>query len=825
MKTGIIEEIKEKISCREYMLREHGEQVTAGRCKSFRPDAKNKSSLLCNERDWYDFGSGKGGDIIDLAAWDKFNGDKGQAIYYLSEKWGLKSVTPEMEKTFKSYLKIIDLATEFYQSQLKPEHFEYLRSRGLTDGTIKALRLGWSENPCDFLKEKSFTMEQISDSGVLNFVNRLIIPYLRNGKSNYLIGRASVWEEFQSSNPEAKYIKLFRNNMSEHPIWGFDTLNRPGNVIIAEGIFDAIACWQEGFPVVTAVTGAFSGEQKKDLYPALQGRSVIICMDYDPETQAGQKFTENLANELWERGIDTSVVLLSGEESKVDLSELYAKDSRRETLSKIFQEAHPWQKIKIEQMASIGSEKERCAAVEAFLRHCAKILDNPTLQQLCADIKATEAFPEAWLNALVKSLDKCPSEPQIIEEFKKSNDCLFHESLGWYEYNTSRWEEISEYDIQKKVGDIYGKFRTSRNVSAVAKLLRPELLYNDFWNKHTNLINFPNGMLDLESGKLLPHSRDYYSSIQMLFPYTPDARCPNWNTFIEDVTAGDLSRHNLLQEMFGYCLLRDARFQKAFCLLGDGANGKSVLLNVLESMVGSRNCSHVEIAFLQSDFQRIKLLHSMVNICNDMKTDVSGTESFFKAIVAGDPISGCYKGQDFVDFKPFCKMVFSANRMLTAKDVDYSFVRRFCFIQFPVKFVDEPQKPNERKRDYEMTSKLMAELPGILNWSLAGLKKLLEQNSFTETCDQIQNTNELMIMSNPLISFVDEVVGNGAPHWQKQVTKKEVYEKYSEWCRQTNTLPMSARSFWPRLKAIYPYQETRTADCRLVKFIEPNKQF
>lgn len=825
MKTGIIEEIKNKITCREYMLREHGAEITGGRCRSFRIDAKNNSSLLVNDRDWYDFGSGLGGDIIDLAAHDKFSGDKGQAIRYLSEKWGMKNIVPEVEKIFRSYLKIIDLATSFYQDKLKAEHLEYLHKRGITDKTISALRIGWSENPCSYLQEQGFTMEQIADSGILNFINRLMIPYLRNGKANYLIGRSSVWKDSQSKNPEAKYIKLYRNELSEHPIWGFDTLSREGEVIIAEGIFDAMACWQEGYPVVTAVTGAFSAEQKKDLFPALKNRTVIICMDYDPETHAGQKFTEKLATELWEYGIDVYVCLLEGEGNKVDLSELYSQSPSKDTLEGIFSSCCKWEKIKIQKIAEIENERERCNEATSFLRHCAKSFDGPTVQQLCADLKETKAFPEAWLNALIRTLDKAPSELQIVEEFQKHNDCLFHEKLGWYEYNGSRWESVSEYDIQRKAAELYGKFQTSRNVAAVAKLLKTKLLYKDLFDQNKNLLNFPNGMLDLESGKLLPHSREYFSSIQMQFTYDPSARCPNWDIFIEDVTASDLSRHNLLQEMFGYCLLRDARFQKAFCLLGDGANGKSVLLNILEAMVGAANTSHVEIAFLQSDFQRIKLLSSMVNICNDMKTDVSGTESFFKAIVAGDPISGCYKGQDFVNFSPFCKMVFSANRMLTAKEVDHSFVRRFCFVLFPIKFVDNPRKPNERKKDYDITTRLLNELPGIFNWAMQGMKNLLEQKQFTETCDQIQKTTELLVMSNPLISFVEEVIGNGALHWTKAVTKKEVYEKYTEWCRQTNTMPLSARSFWPRLQSIFPYEESRNADCRFVKFLETNNEF
>ena len=826
MKTGLIEQIKERITCPDYMQREHGSRIQGGRCKSFRPDAKNNSSLMVNERDWYDFGSGIGGDIIDLAAHDKFGGDKGQAIHYLAETWGLRDIAnlPHIDVVFRSYLKILDLASSFYHSKLQPQHVNYLHGRGLTDKTIAELRIGWSDNPCDYLKEQGFEQQQIADSGILSFVNRLMIPYIRNGKAVYFIGRASVWPDAPSSHDDAKYMKLYRAELSEHPIWGFDTLRRKGAVIVAEGIFDAISCWQENYPVVTAVTGAFSAEQKKDLFPALKGRDVIVCMDYDPETHAGQKFTENLANELFEAGIHVSACFLKGDGKKVDLSELYALEPSRDTLETAFAGAKEWSSVKLSRIAAISNENEKRSALIAYLRRCATVFDWPTVAQLIEDAQETGAFAETWLKELAKSLNKAPKELVIVEEFKKKYDCIYHESLGWYEYGTTRWEQKSEYEIRQKIADLYGQYRTARGVDSVFRLLKAELIRRELFDMNKELLNFPNGMFNVETGQMLPHSRDYYSSIQMAFPYDEKATCPEWLQFIEDITAGDEGRHNLLQEMFGYCLTKDVRYQKCFCLIGNGANGKSVLLTVLEAMVGEANTSHIEIAFLNSDFQRIKLFNSLVNICNDMKTDVTGTESFFKAIVAGDPINGCYKGENFVDFRPFCKMVFSANRMLTAREVDYSYLRRFCFIEFPVKFVDElTGAKNEMKKQPNVVSKLLKELPGIFNWAYQGLKCLREQGKFTETNDQTTMTRELITMANPLISFIEDVIGNGAPHWRDKLNKKEIYQKYSEWCKETNTIPMSARSFWPRLRQLFPYRETRTAEGRFVEFEQPDK--
>ena len=110
MKTGIIEKIKDEVTIHAYMQREYGRTAVGNRMRSFRPESKNNSSLLVNDRDWYDFGSGLGGDIIDLAAYDKFNGDKGQAIKYLAETWNLRMPhdVPEIDVVFSSYLGILE---------------------------------------------------------------------------------------------------------------------------------------------------------------------------------------------------------------------------------------------------------------------------------------------------------------------------------------------------------------------------------------------------------------------------------------------------------------------------------------------------------------------------------------------------------------------------------------------------------------------------------------------------------------------------------------------------------------------------------------------
>lgn len=814
MKSGIIEKIKDAITVPAYMQREYGRVAVGNRMKSFRSDAKNNSSLMVNERDWYDFGSGIGGDIIDLAAHDKFNGDKGQAIKYLAESWNLQLPhdVPEIEIIFSSYLGILEEATRFYMNCLESRHVEYLHSRGINDSTIGELKLGWANNPCEYLKEKGYTQEQIADSGITQFFNRIIIPYLRNGKTVYMAGRASCWSDAQSSNPDAKYMKLYRSAMSEHPIWGFETLaKRSGTVIIAEGIFDAISCYQEGYPVVSAITGSFSAEQKKDLLPALKGRDVIICMDYDPLSKAGQKFTEKLATELFENGIHVRAVFLEGGDKKSDLNEIYAANPGKATLENVFAEAKSWDSVQIERIAALSNEQEKRAQLSRLLRRCATVFDWPTVAQMVEDAKDTGEFAKIWLNELAKTLKSAPKEIDVVKEFAEKYDCVYHEALGWHEFDGSRWVKRSEYEMRQYIGKLLGRFQTAKLVDSVRSLLRSELFYKGEFNINKKILSFPNGELEVSSGELKNHSRNNYNTIQMNYSFDAKAECPEWLKFIETISDGERDRMDLLQEMFGYCLTHDTRYQKCFYLIGDGANGKSVLLGILEALIGEANTSHVEIAFLNSDFQRIKLAQSMVNICNDIKTDVAGTGSFFKAIVTGDTISGCFKGKDFFDFKPSCKMVFAANNMLSTKDIDNGFLRRICFINFPVTFVTEPKRKNERKRDPELQKKLLKELPGILNWSLAGLRALNDQGSFTTTADQERLIKELEMINDPIAAFVDEVVAVHPDRFVALQNRETIYNEYRKWCTESNSMPMSSRWFWPRLRQKVNVTETREA--------------
>ena len=165
----MIQEIKQRISCVDYLAR-HGIHVKAGgRCVSpLRPGAQNPTSFYVTGDRWYDFGSGYGGDVIDLAAQLQFNGDNGAAIRHLADELGIQR--PQQDIQWREEIQQLCNRAAHYHAALTPDDYEYLTSRGFTREDAERLLIG-----------------RVTD-GYLR--GRLFLPYFQNGAVVYYATRA-----------------------------------------------------------------------------------------------------------------------------------------------------------------------------------------------------------------------------------------------------------------------------------------------------------------------------------------------------------------------------------------------------------------------------------------------------------------------------------------------------------------------------------------------------------------------------------------------------------------------------------------------------------
>ena len=767
--------IKQRISCVELSQRLGLPITNSGdRCVSpLRANASNPSSFVVDTDFWFDFGDSRGGDVIDLLAEIKYHGDRGQAIRELAVMTGVTDSNPRPDG-WTEYTQNLCNQIAFWQTQLTSDDYDYLHSRGLTDDTISALKIGRTND------------------------GRLSIPYMKNGYVAYYCTRYLPGGSY----PESKYRKQKRDDYNEHIPWGLETLNRPGDtLVIAEGAFDAISFFQDGYPVLSAITGFFSKTQIPTvLSVARKFKRVFIVYDDDSQTSnAGQRFTMRMSELLTKHRIPFIV----GNVPKPyhDVSEYYAAGG---DLASLITYAEPG-------LQYIASRFTNFDDLEAFIFTAARHTKRSVMDSLLEHLVRVTSFDPRRLQSLFKAATTAPPETIVCDEILRDHNLVYVHAVGFYEYSGGVWNHINDGIISGYVDRAYGEFSTANRVTAIVKLLKTRALRDVHFNKQP-VWNFINGTLELNTGVFRDHNPNDYCSFQANYPYNPDATHHSWDKFIDDVTAGDAIKAELLQFIPAYVLMPTCKFEKVFCLTGSGGNGKSKYLEIIRLLFGESNVTHITPRGLLDKFQRIALKDALLNIAGEIKSNLNDVEEYIKLIASGEPLSACYKSQDFVSFQSRVKLLFAMNGQLTSGDTSDGLTRRLVIIDFLVSFVDypDPNNPYERQKDVDIIESLMHELKsgGIFNWAYDGYKLLNKVGYFTETNDQEKLLHEFKRASNPIMVFYEET------NLPDSISNSDLYKEYRQWCSDNCEPVVSSISFHREFKIVAkrdyePYRTTK----------------
>jgi putative DNA primase/helicase len=759
----IIQEIKKRLSCPDYLAR-HGIHVKrGGRCVSpLRPGAKNPTSFWVDEANWYDFGAASGGDVIDLVAQMECNGDVGAAVRKLASELGLQS---EYKQTWKKDIQQLCNRAAFYHKALTAEDYAYLKARGLTPEDVDRLMIG-----------------RVTD-GYLK--GRLFLPYFKNGAVVYYATRAMPGSCFH----ENKYMKasLQECESYQHIPWGLQTLNRSTDtLIISEGYFDAAVWEREGYAVLSPITGNFSKTQWPDVLSACRMfQKVLVIFDNDSVSHAGESFTERTAQKLFQARIPFMVAHTPS--GIKDVNDYYIGGGLLQRLVDTAQDG-------LEYMVSRYTD---AMELKKFIMTINRYTDSTAIAAALSSV--SDCFPGMVLKTIQKAADSAPTESQIVDEIINVHNIIYVDQVGFYEWNGKVWSKTSDGVVKNYADSLYGKrFSTAQRVNAVCNLLKSRTICSVAFDRNP-VMTFQNGTLEIDTGRFRDFSQSDYCSIIMDYDYSAEARCPTWCQFIQDVTDEDPYREDVLQTLAGYVLFPDCRFQQVFILVGSGGNGKSVYLEIIQKLFGDNNVTHVEPTGLAQEFQRIRLKDSLLNVGSDINSDFSKGEirEWLLKIADGTSVQACYKGMTHVDFIPRCKLVYACNAMPTAEIVN-GLSRRLRFIEFPCQYVEtpDPSKPKQKQRDVNLIPKLIAELPGIFNWAYAGYQMLKTVNYFTDTLEQAELLGQFEQTSNPVSVFCEDYNDS----FRGTLARAEIYGWYKEWCVETGHKALSREKFIPKLR-------------------------
>ena len=354
-------------------------------------------------------------------------------------------------------------------------------------------------------------------------------------------------------------------------------------------------------------------------------------------------------------------------------------------------------------------------------------------------------------------------------------------------------------------------------------------------NKNPYLLPVQNGLLNLKNRDLQSFTPKiaYFNKINA--SYKPSADCPSIKRFLREIL-GSEEDYKVIQELSGYILVREYKYEKAFMLYGShGRNGKSKLLELLTRFVGSDNLSGVSLQDLERDDFALSSLHNkLVNISGDISNEAIKDAGRFKSLTGRDTLSANRKYRSRIEFINYAKVVFAANELPPVYTLSDSFWLRWVLVDFPYQFLPEKElqcvsegavskvKPQDQSIIEKITTQ--EELDGFLNFALEGLERLEQNRDFSQTDTAAEVRKRWQRQSNSVAAFIEDCVEESADDY---ISKREFVKRYKEYCDTHRAKQMSDQTIKITLKEKLGVSEShiRVDDGRIhvwsgVRFVE-----
>jgi P4 family phage/plasmid primase-like protien len=369
-----------------------------------------------------------------------------------------------------------------------------------------------------------------------------------------------------------------------------------------------------------------------------------------------------------------------------------------------------------------------------------------------------------------------------------------------YHYNGGNYEEPAEGIIRKEAKSIGGKFLTRNGMlEVIANVKAMGYVAETEFDTDTDLLVLNNGILRVSTRELLRHDPAVLCRVKLPVAYDPDAACPRWERFLEEVIVPDDEERgrehdqiiSTLQEYAGYCLLRDNRFEKSLMLTGAGANGKSVFLHTLEHMLGKRNVSSVPLQSLdKGEYALHQMVGKLANIHADLSDRAMKESGNFKLITSGDDVYVNRKYLNAISTSIYAKQVYSANKVPASWDKTPAFYRRWIIVNFPNSF-------EGARADKALKPALLAELPGVFNWALRGLERLLKEQHFSHVLSPKDAELRYLMLSSPVEAFVEMCLEQDST---AVITKDAMYGAFAKFAKDNGMPELADNAFARKLK-------------------------
>jgi len=662
------------------------------------------------------------------------------------------------------------------EAKLQPHHIKQLRDEsGLSEETIIACRFR-SENRISqvrtILQHKTFPKKCGSC---------LVIPYF-DSNGNYTGFQRLRPDTPRKSRKDGRPIKYESPRKSQnrayfppHISWR-SVIDEKLRIFITEGEKKSAKAMQEGFPTI-GLAGIWNwkpdSEKADCLIPDLEvidwsEREVVIIFDSDVTTNQNIQDAESrLAKQLAIKGAKVRVARLPAAEdgSKVGLDDYLVSHSVAE----------------LHQIINAAGEPED---VEVFAK------------QKVADLDAMEVARE-FLKACAISGNK----KRMLHFWRDE----------WYAFNRYVYRKLSPSELRARVigyVDTIATSITTRAIGNILDCLRSLCIVSDRFDMPSWRCRKPpfpaaeclvtkNGVIHLPTMELRESDPDLLTVNAVDFNFDPTADCPEWIHFLSTIWSDDPECIDVLQDIFGYLLLPDTSQQKIFLMVGPKRSGKGTIGRIIRELIGRNNVCAPTLGRLAGEFGLQPLLCKTAAIVGDARlsgrNDASAIAEALLSISGEDPQTVNRKHLPQIDTQLSTRFLLLTNELPRFNDASATLPSRFIILKFTKSFFG--------REDHSLTDKLKAELPGILNWSIEGYKRLNDRGFFIQPASADEAIEEMEELSSPITAFLRDCcdVEPGA-----QTLVEDVWAAWRRWSARTGRKEGTKQTFGRDLRAAAP---------------------
>ncbi|OEU64268.1 MAG: hypothetical protein BA867_13170 [Desulfobacterales bacterium S5133MH16] len=783
-----------------FKLTDHGDEWKGAILSS----SKEGRSLSVNPKSnkWVDHASQNGGnDVLSWIAYREnldLKKDFQEIVKIAADYAGIKikniNENDEKEHVFAT----MGAAVRYYHKQLSDECREYLNENwGLSNKTIDKQLIGYA--PLDGASLQMGLKDVVHQDDLIKaglvydnskidvYRGRFIFPYLKNNRVVYTIGRrtdrtpkrknkktggmekASKYLKNPVKTENNPHISKFVNN---DVFFGVDTIKGADEVVITEGMTDAIALLQADIPCISPVTTQFKKTTLPDMLQLVKEiKYIYVCNDNDgteEEEGPGDKGAFKTIDYLTENGLEVRYIQLPRHDDvdKIDLAE-YMKGHTVEDFRSLMDNAvvhKPGNVTKTYGMTDRGNAQRMNDLYGEDLLYCPGSKKWLTWN--------SNRWEEDDMGIIYKLAKK------TVEAMHDYADNIDDETLSnkWQKYaflseSTAKYKAMvenlqSEEGIPIKIGDM-----------DLNGWILPAL----------------NGTIDLRTGKLRESRREDLCTKTINVIYNPAASCPTWNKFLNEVLP-DPDTQRYVKECLGSALTGDTSEENLFILYGTGSNGKSVLMDTVSLLLSGFAINVKASTLLTSnktqptqDNEIARLWGARLATASEPKKGISLSDDVIKTITNSKAkITARKLYQEPFDFYPTHKTFFSSNHKPTVSDHSRGVWRRLRLIPFVTSIEDEDQ-------DLNLSDKLEKELPGILNWLVEGCLSWQKAGRLIMSAEVEKETDEYRADQDRLTEFLSTVTTAGG--YSDKVSNMWLRDSYNEWAERMGFKPMNDRTF------------------------------